>query len=311
MNKTEPKAVAIVGLGTILPESPDVPTFWKNIKEGRYSITEVRKERWDPELYFDPDPKAPDKSYSKIGGWVHDFNWNPLEWRLPIPPKVSDAMDLTQQWAIMGTREALNDYGYPERVLNPERTAIILGNAMGGDKHLYTAARILYPEFAQELSRIKSFSDLPSNKQETIFNEWRERIWKHFPNVNEDTMPGELSNIIAGRIAALFNFRGPNYVVDAACASALAGINAAIEGLEDYDYDAVITGGIDANMSASTYVKFCKIGALSATGTRPYAEGADGFVMGEGAAIFLLKRLEDAERDGDKIYAVIRGLGGS
>ena len=72
-----------------------------------------------------------------------------------------------------------------------------------------------------------------------------------------------------------------------------------------------MTGGIDRNMGASTFIKFCKIGALSATGTRPYAEGADGFVMGEGAAVFLLKRLADAERDGDKIYAVVRGLGGS
>ena len=72
-----------------------------------------------------------------------------------------------------------------------------------------------------------------------------------------------------------------------------------------------VTGGIDRNMGAPTFVKFCKIGALSATGTRPYAEGADGFVMGEGAAIFLLKRLADAERDGDKIYAVLRGIGGS
>ena len=73
----------------------------------------------------------------------------------------------------------------------------------------------------------------------------------------------------------------------------------------------VVTGGIDRNMGAPTFVKFCKIGALSATGTRPYAEGADGFVMGEGAAIFLLKRLADAERDEDKIYAVLRGIGGS
>src|SRR5450759_2791272 len=71
------------------------------------------------------------------------------------------------------------------------------------------------------------------------------------------------------------------------------------------------TGGVDRNMGASTFVKFCKIGALSATGSRPYAEGADGFVMGEGAAIFLMKRLADAERDGDKIYAVLRGIAGA
>ena len=124
-------------------------------------------------------------------------------------------------------------------------------------------------------------------------------------------MPGELGNIIAGRVANLLDLHGPNFIVDAACASALAAADAAIEGLERGDYDAVLTGGVDANMSASTFVKFCKIGALSATGTRPYHDGADGFVMGEGAAVLLLKRLADAERAGDHIYGVIRGLGGA
>ena len=124
-------------------------------------------------------------------------------------------------------------------------------------------------------------------------------------------MPGELGNCLAGRVANLFNLRGPNFVVDAACASAVAAMDASIEGLTEREFDAVITGGIDRNMGASTYIKFCAIGALSATGTRPYAEGADGFVMGEGAALFVLKRLEDAERDGDRIYAVVRGVAGS
>ena len=124
-------------------------------------------------------------------------------------------------------------------------------------------------------------------------------------------MPGELGNCIAGRVANLFNLHGPNFIVDAACASALAALDAAVEGLAEREFDAVITGGVDRNMGASTFVKFCKIGALSATGTRPFDEGADGFVMGEGAALFVLKRLADAERDGDRIYAVIRGIGGS
>ncbi len=75
--------------------------------------------------------------------------------------------------------------------------------------------------------------------------------------------------------------------------------------------DAVITGGVDRNMGTNSFVKFCKIGALSATGTRPFGDGADGFVMGEGSAAFLLKRLADAERDGDRVYAVVRGVGGS
>ncbi|MEZ5249229.1 MAG: polyketide synthase [Ilumatobacteraceae bacterium] len=124
-------------------------------------------------------------------------------------------------------------------------------------------------------------------------------------------MPGELANVMAGRIANLFDFRGPNFTTDAACASGLAALSAAVEGLVDHRFDAAITGGIDHNMGVAAFVKFCKIGALSATGTRPFDAGADGFVMGEGAALFVLKRLDDAERDGDRIHAVIRAVAGS
>lgn len=311
MEDTSYRAVAIVGVGAVLPDAPNVPAFWENIKSGRYSVTDVDPERWDPALYYDPDPAAPDKTYSKIGGWVREFVWDPVKWRLPVPPKVVDAMDGAQKWAIACTREALEDYGYPKRSLNPDRTAVILGNAMAGEKHYLTALRIYFPEYERELAGSASFAALPETLRNQITRELHDRIGKHLPEITEDSMPGELANCIAGRIANIFNFHGPNFVCDAACASAMAAISSAIEGLVEKDFDAVITGGIDRNMGASTFVKFCKIGALSATGTRPYAEGADGFVMGEGAAIFLLKRLADAERDGDKIYAVLRGIGGS
>jgi acyl transferase domain-containing protein/NAD(P)-dependent dehydrogenase (short-subunit alcohol dehydrogenase family)/acyl carrier protein len=305
------KAVAIVGVGALMPDAPNAPKFWQNIREGRYSIGDVVHERWDPNLYYDPDPKAPDKSYSKIGGWVRDWEWDPLKWKLPIPPRVSQAMDLTQKWAIVTAREALSDYGYPGRPLNAERTAVILGNAMAGDTHLYSAARILFPEFAEELKKASDYASLPGAVRQSIMAQMHEGVRRRTPPITEDTMPGELANIVAGRVAALYDFKGPNFVADAACASAMAAMSAAIGGLVAHDYDAVLTGGIDTNMSPSTFVKFCKIGALSATGSRPYARGADGFVMGEGAITFLLKRLADAERDGDAIYAVIRALGGS
>ncbi|MCA9705308.1 MAG: type I polyketide synthase, partial [Myxococcales bacterium] len=305
------RAIAIVGVGAVLPDAPDARRFWTNLVEGRYSIGETPPERWDPALYYDADPKAPEKTYSKIGGWVRQYDWDPLRWRLPIPPKVGDAMDRTQKWAIIATREALADYGYPERPLDRERTAVIFGNAMAGDKHYLTALRVYLPEYAQELERSESFAALPPAARTAILAETVAGVRRRLPDITEDTMPGELANIIAGRVAALFDLHGPNYICDAACASAMAAINAAVEGLEELDYDAVITGGIDGNMSASSFVKFCKIGALSATGTRPYDAGADGFVMGEGAVVFVLKRLEDAEQAGDRIYAVIRGLGGS
>ncbi len=305
------RAVAVVGVGAVMPDAPDAPTFWANIRNGRYSISEVDPARWDPILYYDPDPKAADKTYSKIGGWVREWEWDPRSWRLPIMPKVAEAIDDAQKWAVACTHQALTDYGYPERPLDSERVAVVLGNAMAGEKHYETALRVSFPEMARELSQTPSFDALPNDVQRAITEELGSVVAKRYPEITEDSMPGELSNCIAGRVANLFNFRGPNYVVDAACASAMAATASSVEGLIDGHYDAVITGGIDRNMGAATYVKFCKIGALSATGTRPYAEGADGFVMGEGAAVFLLKRLHDAIEAGDRVYAVLLGIAGS
>ncbi len=311
MEDTSYRAIAIVGVGAILPDAPNVATFWQNIKNSRYSITEVTPDRWDSNSYYDADPNAADKTYSKIGGWVREYTWDPMKWHLPIPPRVADAMDVAQQWAVACTREALEDYGYPKRPLDLDRTAVILGNAMAGEKHYLSSVRIFFPEYAHELDDTASFAGLPEATRRHIQSEFRDRIGQRYAPITEDTMPGELANCMAGRIANLYNFHGPNFVCDAACASAMAAISAAIEGLVQNNFDVAVTGGVDRNMGAPTFVKFCKIGALSATGTRPYAEGADGFVMGEGAAIFLLKRLADAERDGDKIYAVLRGIGGA
>ncbi|HET8953226.1 MAG TPA: SDR family NAD(P)-dependent oxidoreductase [Solirubrobacteraceae bacterium] len=305
------RAAAIVGVGAILPEARDAAAFWSNIRDGRYAITDVDPARWDPALYYDPDPRAPEKTYSKIGGWVRDWDWDPLGWRLPMPPKVTDAMDDGQKWAVACTRMALADAGWPERPLNLDRTAVVLGNAMAGEKHYLTSLRITFPELARELERAESFAALPAEVRAAIASELRSRFDGWLPPISEDSMPGELANCTAGRIANLFNLHGPNFTVDAACASALAAMETAVECLADGEVDVALTGGVDRNMGASSFVKFCAIGALSATGTRPYADGADGFVMGEGAALFVLKRLADAERDGDRIYAVVRGIAGA
>ena len=149
MESTAHRAIAIVGAGAILPDAPNVPTFWDNIKKGRYSVTEVDPDRWDPKLYYDPDPKAPDKTYSKIGGWVREYAWEPMKWRMAIPPRVVDGMDGAQKWAIACTREALEDYGYPNRPLDADRTAVILGNAMAGEKHYLDSLRISSPNMRE------------------------------------------------------------------------------------------------------------------------------------------------------------------
>ncbi len=305
------QAVAVVGLGAILPDAQDVGAFWDNILNLRYSISDVTADRWNPELYYHPDPSVPDKTYAKIGGWVRGFSFEPLKWGIPIPPRVIASMDESQQWAIAASRQALLDYGYTEKRYDPNRVAVILGNALAGESHYITALRIRLPEYTQALSAAPAFQQLPREVQAALLQGMQDNLNARIPNITEDTMPGELGNIIAGRVANVFNFGGPNFVTDAACASSLAALQAALDGLNNRQYDLVLTGGVDRSMGPEGYVKFCKIGALSPDGSRPYADGANGFVMGEGAAILLLKRLADAERDGDKIYAVIRGVGSS
>src|SRR3990172_8791788 len=307
----DPKAVAVVGLGAIMPDAVDAPEFWKNIKEARYSITDVPADRWREDLYFDPDPKATDKTYSKIGGWVRNYNFEPLKWGIPIPPSVLSVMDEGQKWGIAAARQALQDYGYPNKPLDTSRVAVILGNALAGENHYWTSLRIRLPEFLDTLAGVDAFRSLPADVRAAMVSGMQHDFGIKIAGITEDTMPGELANVIAGRIANVFNLGGPNFVTDAACASSLAALQAAVDGLTNHQFDAVLTGGVDRNMGVEGFLKFCKIGALSPDGTRPFADGANGFVMGEGSAIFLLKRLVDAEKDGDKIYAVVRGIGGS
>ena len=89
MEDTAYRAIAIVGAGAVLPNAANVNAFWENVKRGRYCISEVTPDRWDPAFYYDADPKAPDKTYSKIGGWVREFTWDPMKWRMPLPPRVT------------------------------------------------------------------------------------------------------------------------------------------------------------------------------------------------------------------------------
>src|SRR5512140_458949 len=187
---TAHRAVAIVGAGAILPDAPDVARFWDNIEAGRYSITDVPSNRWDPVRYYDEDRAAPDKTYSKIGGWVREHAWDPFAWKLAIPPKVADGMDEAQRWAIACTREALLDYGYPARPLDTERTAVIFGNAMAGERHYLTALRAFFPEYAGELDASATFAALPEAVRRDILREWHLRLGDKLPPINEDAMPG-------------------------------------------------------------------------------------------------------------------------
>jgi malonyl CoA-acyl carrier protein transacylase len=298
--------VAIIGVGAVLPGAENVEAFWSNLLAGRSAIGEIPEDRWDADLYFSEDRSAPDKTYSRIGGFVRGFEFDRKSFRLP--PTVANQMDLTQKLALTATRAALADAGYLDKDFDRSNTAVIVGAARG-DSDSLSDVRSYYPLFHKSARKVLG-SHL-NGELETVLKSIEEDFKGDLKPLTEDTMPGELDNIIAGRIAAIFDLRGPNFTTDAACASSMAAIEVAFRGLQDGRFDMAVTGGVDCMMAPPAYIKFSKIGALSARHSAPFDIEADGFVMGEGAAILLLKREEDAVRDGDRIYAVIRGIGGS
>ena len=291
----------------IMPDAPDAASFWDNIKAGRYSISDVPPERWDPELYYDPDPHARTRPTpaSAVGSASTRGSRGVAA---ADPAEGRTQMDPGQQWAVSAPR--------PRCSTPAGRTGRWTQNASRSSSAMRSAARSSTHQPADPVSRGSPvscarhvFASLADRCASRPRRDRKGRLATD-SEITEDTMPGELANVLAGRVANLFNFRGPNFTTDAACASGLAAMSAAVRGLRR-PFDAAITGGIDRNMGVAGFVKFCKIGALSATGTRPFDAGADGFVMGEGAALFVLKRLADAERDGDRIYAVLLGIAGS
>ncbi|MCB9679701.1 MAG: SDR family NAD(P)-dependent oxidoreductase [Alphaproteobacteria bacterium] len=310
-------AIAIIGIGCLLPGGANsAEAFWQNIVGERNAIGTVPADRWDAALYFDEDRDAPDRTYTRIGGFLDGFEFEPKRFR--IPPKVAGQVDPVQQITLTAVADALADAGLQldnrdktGKPFDRARCAVILGNSLGGEVSDQYAVRLAWPAVEEQLRSAPTFKALPEGDRLRVLGELEARFKAGLPEINEDSMPGELANVIAGRIANAFDLGGANYTVDAACASSMAAIDNACKALQNGEADLCITGGADRSMNIATYVKFCKIGALSPDHSAPFDDSANGFVMGEGAGIMVLKRYEDAVRDGDRIYAVIRGIGAS
>ncbi|MFQ5980220.1 MAG: SDR family NAD(P)-dependent oxidoreductase [Candidatus Heimdallarchaeota archaeon] len=303
--------IAIVGMGAIFPDAPNLEAYWSNIVNGKYSIREVPPSRWDPAFFYSSDRKAEDKTYSKIGSFLTKIPFNPLDQGWRIPPSVAKNIDPVQKLALLAAREALSDAGLLDKNLNRDRTSVIVGNSIGGELTRDYTCRVFSPVFLDALASTKEFSQLPADLRQPLLQNTNDSFKQRFHQINEDSMPGELANIIASRVASVFDLNGKSLVCDAACASSLAALDLAVKSLQDNDSDIVLWGASDTSNDPVTFVKFAKIGALSADHSAPFDASASGFVMGEGAGFCVLKRLSDARHDGDKIYAVIRGIGSS
>jgi acyl transferase domain-containing protein/NAD(P)H-dependent flavin oxidoreductase YrpB (nitropropane dioxygenase family) len=282
--------IAIVGMGCLLPHASDASTLWSQILGKADAIVEIPRDRFDADQYFNPDRQARDTFYSKWGGFLGEIAFDPTKYG--IPPAAVPSIDPFQLLTLEVVYQAIRDAGYSDRPFNRDRTSVVLGASGGsGELGFRYGIRAGLPMYL-----------------DPVPDDIRDRL----PEWTEDSFAGMLLNVAAGRVANRLDLGGLNFTVDAACASSLAAVYVAARELESCASDVAIVGGVDTTNSPFGFLCFGSAQALSPTGRcRTFDDAADGIAISEGLAALVLKRVADAERDGDRIYAVIRAVAGS
>ncbi len=285
MNEQQP--IAIVGAGGIFPGAPDLDRFWKNISEGTCSAKDAPAGRWilPAGEAFDPQKGAPDKVYSLKACFIEDFKLDPAG--LDLRETFIEKLDPVFHLALHASRQAFFD-AQPKKI-NRARTGVIIGNiVLPTDASSALARETLLPAF-ETAAFGKTLTSL---------------------GTKTDPLNRCVAGLPGGVIARALGLSGGSFTLDAACASSLYAIKLAADALRSGRADAMITGGVARPASLYTQMGFSQLRALSPSGVpAPFDAAADGLVVGEGAGMFVLKRLADAVRDGDKIYGVITGIG--
>jgi acyl transferase domain-containing protein/phosphopantetheinyl transferase len=296
--------VAIIGMACIFPQAPNLGAFWENILGKIDAVAEAPKD-WGADLVYDPDSRTNDRIYTNRGGFLGELaRFDPLEYG--VMPKEVDGGEPEHFLALRVANDALRDAGCLDRAFPRERTSIILGrgtyvnrgfismlqHCMVIDQTIRLLAR-LHPEHtAEELRALKA------------------ELKASLPPFNPETAPSLAHSVMCGRITNRLDLQGPTFTVDAACASSLIAVDLGIKELVNGGADLVVAGGVQVSTTFPISQLFCQLGALSRKGQlKPFDAEADGTLLGEGLGMVVLKRLADAQRDSDRVYAVVKSVG--
>ena len=266
--KKEP--IAVIGMGCRLAGGADTPElFWDLLRKGRDAVTEIPSTRWDVDAFFDTDPDAPGKMYSRYGSFIGNVeNFDALFFG--ISPREAILMDPQQRLMMEITWEALENAG-----LAPDRLA---GSPTG------------------------VFLGMSTND----YSEWVARTLGAVGHAFAGT--GNTDSVAAGRLSYSLGLNGPCMCIDTACSSSLVALHLACQSLRNRECDAALAGGVNMMLTPTVTINFCKARMLSPDGScKTFDAGANGYVRGEGAGMLVLKRLSDAVAARDRVVAVIRG----
>ncbi len=299
--------IAVVGIGCHYPGAKDLKQLWENILSRRRQFRELPAERLPLTEYYDADRNVPDKTYGRHAAVLDGFKF---DWaRNRIPKTTYESSDIVHWLALEVATQALTDAGYSRENIPKTKTGVLLGNSLTGEFTRSNILRLRWPFVRKTLRAVGKNEGLSAELLDRL-EKRMESVYKSvFPPVTEDSLAGWLSNTVAGRICNYYDLHGGGYVVDGACSSSLLAVATAAGKLANGELDLALAGGVDVSIDPMEIIGFAKTGALTSKDMNVYDRLSSGFIPGEGCGFVILKRLEDARRDGDYVYCVIRGWG--
>ena len=299
--------IAVIGMACHYPGAHNIKELWENILAKRVQFRRMLDQRLPLSEYFDENPKTPDKMYATKAALLDDFDFDWAKYR--IPRKTFESTDIVHWLALEVAFKAFEDAGYKLNEIPLENTGVILGNTLTGEQTRSMTLRLRWPYVKKVLDTTLESSGMASADREKLAESMEKLFKSAFYPITEDTLAGGLANTIAGRICNYLNFKGGGYLVDGACSSSLLSVTTAANALKNGDLDLALAGGVDISLDPFELVGFSKAGALAKDQMKVYDKNASGFIPGEGCGFVILKRLEDAVKHRNYIYAVIKGWG--
>ena len=288
--------IAIVGMACCFPRAATPADFWQNIVE-RIDCIGAPTPDWQPEQFTR-------HVYVARGGFLGELSrFDPAKYG--IMPSSIEGAEPDQFLAFACALDALADAGVPEIPLDRERTGVIIGRGIYINRGLVTMIAQSY--VVDEV--VGLVGQLEPNRSVEDLELIRSELRRVLPPFSAETVPGLTHNILAGRVANKLDLKGPAYTVDAACSSTLLAVDHATAALRDGECSAVVVGGVQVTTPGMVHMAFCYLDALSREGKiAPFSSEASGTLLGQGCGMLVLKRREDALRDGNRIYALIKSV---
>jgi acyl transferase domain-containing protein/phosphopantetheinyl transferase (holo-ACP synthase) len=293
--------IAIVGMSIYCPGADNIDEFWNNLINGVDSITDVPNECIE-HFYFNNNDGSIDRFYCRRGGFANPFKVDPI--RYGILPIAAEGMDPEHFISLAGVEQALRDAGIFEKKISLNNACIIIGR--GNFSGLVALRSLEIIRTASQIAEIikTALPEIPDADIDKIKKNYQQQQGRY----QADTAIGTMPNLIASLVANKFDMHGPAYTVDGACASGLIAVNHSIRLLQSGQCDIAVAGGLHSGQSAMFWSVFNMMGAMSRKQQiSPFSEDADGLLIGQGGGMVVLKTLDRAIKDGDRIYAVIKG----